>query len=399
MEFTVQSSDNTITTNIRDKDVPIYESFDNMSLKEDLLRGIYAYGFERPSAIQQRAIKPVIDGYDVIAQAQSGTGKTGTFSISILERIDINDLNCQALIIGPTRELAQQTQKVISSLGDYMKVKVHSFVGGNSIREDIRILQDGIHIAVGTPGRIYDMIQRNVLNLNKLKIFVLDEADQMLDIGFKEQIYEIFSCGISSNAQIALFSATMPADVLELTTKFMKNPIRILVKKEELTLDGIKQFYIGMEKEEHKFDTLVDLYQNLSITQAIIYCNSRNRVEQLADALKNKNFTCSMTHGSMEQRERELIMKEFRAGASRVLITTDLLSRGIDIQQVSLVINYDIPNNRESYIHRIGRSGRFGRKGVTINMVTQREQLLLKDIETFYNTCIQELPADIKSLF
>ena len=318
--------------------------------------------------------------------------------MSILQKLDIEDLNCQAMILAPTRELAQQIQKVTAALGDYMKVKVHACVGGTNVREDLQILREGVHVIVGTPGRVYDMIQRNALRLNKLKLFVLDEADQMLDRGFKEQIYEIFSCGLPADTQVALFSATMPAEALDLTSKFMRSPVRILVKKEELTLEGIKQFYVGVEKEEYKLDTLADLYKTLSITQAIIYCNTRRRVEELTQALKEKTFTVSMTHGEMDQKDREMIMKEFRAGASRVLITTDMLARGIDVQQVSLVINYDLPLNRESYIHRIGRSGRFGRKGVAINSVTQRDTPLMKDIEEFYKTAIEEMPADVQNL-
>jgi translation initiation factor 4A len=376
----------------------IYERFDDMGLNEELLRGIYSYGFEKPSAIQQRAIVPVIRGRDTIAQAQSGTGKTGTFAISILQRLDMSVQECQALVLGPTRELAQQIQNVMSAIGDYMKVKVHACVGGTAVREDIGKLRDGVHVVVGTPGRVYDMIQRGALKLNKLKLFVLDEADQMLDRGFKDQIYEIFSCGLPKDMQVALFSATMPTEALELTTKFMRDPATILVKRDELTLDGIKQFYVGLDKDEHKLDTLCDLYETLSIKQAIIYANTRRRVDWLTEQMQKRDFTVSATHGDMEMRERELIMKEFRAGATRVLITTDLLARGIDVQQVSLVINYDLPTNRENYIHRIGRSGRFGRKGVAINFITPADVKYMKDIEQFYNTTIEEMPMNISEL-
>jgi translation initiation factor 4A len=376
----------------------VFESFDDMSLREELLRGIYAYGFEKPSAIQQRAIVPIVKGRDTIAQAQSGTGKTGTFGISILQRIDIDQHECQALVLAPTRELAQQIQKVIAAIGDYMKVKVHACVGGTAIRDDISALRDGAHVVVGTPGRVFDMIQRNALRLNKLKLFVLDEADQMLDRGFKEQIYEIFGVGLPKDTQIALFSATMPAEALDLTRKFMRDPAIILVKKDELTLDGIKQFYVGIEKEDYKLDTLSDLYETLTITQAIIYCNTRRKVDWLTENMQKRDFTVSATHGDMDMRERELIMKEFRSGATRVLITTDLLARGIDVQQVSLVINYDLPTNRENYIHRIGRSGRFGRKGVAINFITEGDMKYMKDIEEFYHTTVEEMPANVADL-
>jgi translation initiation factor 4A len=365
-------------------------------------RGIYAYGFEKPSAIQQRAILPVVQGHDTIAQAQSGTGKTGTFSIGILQRIDTSaealGSGPQALVLAPTRELAQQSQKVMASLGTHLGCKVHACVGGTAVRDDMAALSRGVHVVVGTPGRVYDMIQRGAFHVGNLKIFCLDEADQMLDRGFKEQIYEIFACGLPKDMQVVLFSATMPTVALELTEKFMREPKRILVKRDELTLDGIKQFYVNVQKEDWKLDTLCDLYDTLTITQSIIYCNTRRKVDMLVEQMTTRTFTVSATHGEMDQRDREAILREFRSGATRVLITTDLLARGIDVQQVSMVINYDLPTNRENYIHRIGRSGRFGRKGVAINFVTEADFPYLKDIEDFYHTKIEEMPMDIADL-
>jgi len=375
----------------------VCENFDDMSLKEELLRGIYAYGFEKPSAIQQRAIVPCIKGMDVIAQAQSGTGKTATFSIAILEKIDTNLRECQALILAPTRELAQQIQKVVMSLGDYMGAQCHACIGGTSVREDMRKLDVGQHIVVGTPGRVFDMISRKVLRPNDIKQFVLDEADEMLSRGFKDQIYDVFR-HLNQEIQVILLSATMPAEVLEVTTRFMRDPIRILVKKEELTLEGIRQFYISVEREEWKLDTLCDLYETLTITQAVIFCNTRRKVDWLTEKMHQRDFTVSAMHGDMDQKERDVIMREFRSGSSRVLITTDLLARGIDVQQVSLVINYDLPTNRENYIHRIGRGGRFGRKGVAINFVTDEDKRALQDIEKFYNTQIDEMPMNVADL-
>ncbi|EYB84564.1 hypothetical protein Y032_0314g2232 [Ancylostoma ceylanicum] len=394
----------------------VVSSFDDMDLKQNLLRGIYAFGFEKPSAIQQRAIVPCTTGRDVIAQAQSGTGKTATFSISILQRIDENEPSVQALVMAPTRELAQQIQKVMCALGDYMNIKVHACIGGTSIRDDQRKLESGVHVVVGTPGRVNDMINRNVLqgcflsNLklklwvqkyiletSRIKMFVLDEADEMLSRGFKDQIYEVFKT-LPQEVQVVLLSATMPADVLDVTNRFMRNPIRILVKKEELTLEGIRQFYINVQKDEYKFETLCDLYDAVNVTQAVIFCNTRRKVEQLTEQMTKKQFTVSSLHGDMEQQDRDVIMREFRSGSSRVLITTDLLARGIDVQQVSLVINYDLPSNRENYIHRIGRSGRFGRKGVAINFITDNDARQLKDIESFYNTVIEEMPVSITDL-
>jgi len=375
----------------------VCENFDDMNLREELLRGIYAYGFEKPSAIQQRAIVPCIKGLDVIAQAQSGTGKTATFSIAILEKIDTSLRECQALILAPTRELAQQIQKVVMSLGDYMGAQCHACIGGTSVREDMRKLDVGQHIVVGTPGRVFDMISRKVLRPNDIKQFVLDEADEMLSRGFKDQIYDVFR-HLNNEIQVILLSATMPAEVLEVTTRFMREPIRILVKKEELTLEGIRQFYISVEREEWKLDTLCDLYETLTITQAVIFCNTRRKVDWLTEKMHQRDFTVSAMHGDMDQKERDVIMREFRSGSSRVLITTDLLARGIDVQQVSLVINYDLPTNRENYIHRIGRGGRFGRKGVAINFVTDDDRRALQDIEKFYNTQIDEMPMNVADL-
>ncbi|KAI1321753.1 translation initiation factor eIF4A [Mortierella claussenii] len=375
----------------------VVDNFDNMNLSSELLRGIYAYGFERPSTIQQRAILPVIKGHDVIAQAQSGTGKTATFSISALQKLDLTNPQCQALILAPTRELAQQIQKVVIALGDFMKVQCHACIGGTNVREDMKTLQDGAQVVVGTPGRVFDMINRNALKTDHMKMFILDEADEMLSRGFKDQIYDVFQ-RLPPTTQVVLLSATMPTEVMEVTTKFMRDPVRILVKKDELTLEGIKQFYVAVEKEEWKLDTLCDLYETVTITQAVIFCNTRRKVDWLTEKLTAREFTVSAMHGDMEQQQREVIMKEFRSGSSRVLIATDLLARGIDVQQVSLVINYDLPSNKENYIHRIGRGGRFGRKGVAINFVTADDTRMLREIEQFYSTQILEMPMNVADL-
>lgn len=400
--FTSENGETTVTSLGDDMTVEsnwneVTETFDAMELREELLRGIYAYGFEKPSAIQQRAIKPILLGKDTIAQAQSGTGKTGTFATASLQKLNLDIRQCQVLILAPTRELALQNQKVTLALGDYMQARVHACVGGTAVREDIRILEEGVHIVVGTPGRVFDMMNRRALNMDHVQLFVLDEADEMLSRGFKDQIYEVFRF-LPEKVQVALFSATMPNEVLEVTGRFMRDPIRILVKRDELTLEGIKQFFVAVEKEEWKLGTLCDLYETLTITQAIIYCNTRRKVDWLTDQMMSRDFTVSAMHGEMDQRERDLIMREFRSGSSRVLITTDLLARGIDVQQVSLVINYDLPTNRENYIHRIGRGGRFGRKGVAINFLTSGDIRYLHDIEKFYKTQIEEMPMDVANL-
>jgi len=380
------------------------ESFEDMNLKEPLLRGVFGYGFEKPSAIQKKAILPIIEKHDVIAQAQSGTGKTATFSISILQRIDIDINQCQALVLAPTRELAQQIATCVDALGmnlwdKFSSSRCHACVGGTSVRLDIEKLASGVQVVVGTPGRVKDMIERNYLQTNELKMFVLDEADEMLSRGFLDQIRDIFSLIANKNFQTVLLSATMPNEIIDITKSFMNDPVQILVKADVLTLDGIKQFYVDCMKEEYKLPTLLDIYETLSIAQGVIFCNTRRKVEYLREELDKDNHTVSIMHGDMKQGEREVTLKEFRSGSSRILITTDLLARGIDVQQVSLVINYELPGQRENYIHRIGRSGRFGRKGVAINLIAgEQDKRMMGDIQQFYSTQVSEMPENVADL-
>ena len=379
------------------EEVDVVTEFEVMNLREELLRGIFAYGFENPSAIQQRAIRPIISGRDVIAQAQSGTGKTATFAISILQCLDFGRREIQALCLSPTRELAVQTQKVIMALGDLMNVQCHACVGGTNLGEDITKLDYGQHVVSGTPGRVHDLIKRRVLRTRSVRVLVLDEADEMLSKGFKEQIYDVYKF-LPPSTQVVLASATLPHDVLEMTAKFMTDPVRILVRRDELTLDGIKQFFVSVEREEWKFDTLCDLYDTLTVTQAVIFCCTRRKTDWLAEKMRQANFTVSSVHGEMPQKERDWIVKEFRCGMTRVLITTDVWARGIDVQQVSLVINYDLPRNRETYIHRVGRCGRYGRKGVAISFVKVDDIRILKDIEQYYSTQIDEMPMNFAEI-
>lgn len=379
------------------KDVKVIPDFGKMGLKEDLLRGIYAYGFEKPSAIQQRAITPILQGRDVIAQSQSGTGKTTIFCIGVLQTINTHSNDTQALVLSPTRELAEQSRNVMTAFGDYMNVVAHACIGGKNVGDDIRALQAGVHVVSGTPGRVFDMIKRRCLKTRNLKMLVIDEADEMLGRGFKEQLYDIYRY-LPPETQVVLISATMPHDVLEMTTKFMNDPVRILVKRDELTLEGIKQFFVAVEQEDWKFDTLCDLYDILTITQAVIFCNTKLKVDWLTAKMREANFTVSSMHGDMMQEQRESIMADFRLGKSRVLIATDVWGRGLDVQQVSLVINYDLPNSRELYIHRIGRAGRFGRKGVAINFVKSDDIRILRDMEQFYGTQIDEMPMNVADL-
>ena len=373
-------------------EVITYESFEDLDLKENLLRGIYSCGYEKPSVIQQKAIKPFIDGGDLIAQAQSGTGKTATFSIGSLQRINPNK-GTQSIIISHTRELAEQIHTVISSIGQYLKYNIMKLSGGTSVNQNMEDLRrNRPHIIIATPGRLLDMLNKRLIDYRDLQVIVIDEADELLSSGFVNQIHDIFRYFREIDVNVALFSATMPNEFFDITKKIMRNPKKILVKKDELTLEGIKQFYVNVERNEYKFDVLCDLYDAISVAQSIIYCNSKRMVNDIAYKLRNKNFTVASIHSDMLQNERNQIIKDFRNGETRILLSTDLLSRGIDVQQVSIVINYDIPFSIDNYIHRIGRSGRFGRKGVAINLITFTDISKLHDIEKYYSTQIEELP-------
>ena len=372
------------------------ETFDELNLKPELLRGIYGYGFEKPSAIQQKAILPIIKQRDVIAQAQSGTGKTAAFAIGSLQLVDVGKDEIQCLVLSPTRELAQQTSIVYQFLGECLKVKVTLLIGGTKVGADLDKLREGPQVLVGSPGRVLDLIRRKQVSLAYLQTFILDEADEMLSKGFIENIKEIISL-IPTTTKILLFSATMPKEIVDITTKFMKDPAKILVKNEELTLEGIKQYYVYLKKED-KLDVLLQIYRGIEIAQAIIYCNSKRSVDFVSEELKKKGHMVSSIHGDLKQFERDQVMRDFRNGATRVLITTDLLARGIDVYQVSLVINYELPREKETYIHRIGISGRFGRKGNAINFVTPPEKDELDAIQKYYNTTIEALPTDLSEL-
>ena len=362
----------------------VYKTFDDMKLRDELMKGIYAYGFDKPSSVQQRAIMPIIEGKDMIVQSQAGTGKTCVFAVGALQRLETKIKDTQILILSPTRELAEQSQKVILALGDYMKVTAHCCVGGKSVDEDLKRFNHGTQIISGTPGRVYDMIQRKTFKTKNVKMLVIDEADEMLSKGFKEQVYDIYRY-LPVNTQNVVVSATLPDEVLEMTSQFMaEDTVKILV-----------QFYIDVEKEEHKFSTLCDLYDSLTISQAVIFCNEKKTVEWLCSKMRENFFTVSMMHGDLPQKERDKIMQEFRMGETRVLIASDIWGRGLDVQQVSLVINYDLPYNKEMYIHRIGRSGRFGRKGIAINLIKEEQMKQLHDIEKYYSITIEEMPNNI----
>lgn len=391
-----------VQTEIKEEEVmesnwnEVVETFDELSLKPDLLRGIYGYGFDKPSNIQQRAILPIIKGRDVIAQAQSGSGKTGTFVIGSLQLIDLSKLEVQALILAPTRELAHQIYTVYTFIGEFLKVKVLNLIGGTQVRDSVKSLENGVHVVVGSPGRVLNMLEKRHLKLTYLKCLILDEADDLLTKGFLENMKSIISL-IPAECRINLFSATMPKEIVQLTTNFMNNPAKILVKSEELTLLGIKQYYIILKKE-WKLDTLLNLYKGLDIAQAIIFCNKKSSVISLTEEMRKRGHMVSCIHSELPMSERARVMNEFRSGATRVLISTDLTARGIDVYQVSIVINYDLPSQYETYIHRIGRSGRFGRKGNAINFVLPDEKDVLDGIIKFYDTTIEQLPQNLSEI-
>ena len=367
-----------------------------LDLKPLLLRGIYAFGFEKPSAIQQKALYPMTlrPAKDIIAQAQSGTGKTGAFVTGILQIIDTKNPVTQALILAPTHELAGQTKQVMDNIGRFLKIKTQLLVGGTSVEKDKQLLiEETPHVVIGTPGRVHDMFRRKYLNSSTLQLLVIDEADEMLSSGFKEQMYKIFQY-TPNDIQIGLFSATMPTDLQELTEKFLRHPVKILVKADQLTLQGIAQYYINLEDDLQKYETIKDLFSSLTVSQAIIYCNSTRRVDDLQEAMTSDNFPVKKIHGKMPDDERKAVHKEFKAGGCRVLITSDLFARGIDVQQVSIVINFDIPRNEHTYLHRIGRSGRWGRKGIAINFQTKHDATRLKKFEEYYQTQIVEMPSN-----
>lgn len=379
------------------KKLKVSPTFEAMNLKDDLLRGIYSYGFEAPSSIQSRAITQIISGKDVIAQAQSGTGKTATFTIGMLQVIELKRKDLQALVLSPTRELASQSCQVISNLGDYMNVKAFALTGGKALKDDLKRMQSsGCHLVSGTPGRVLDLMKRQVVQTRNVQMLVLDEADELLSetLGFKQQIYDIFA-KLPPACQVVVVSATMNKDILEVTKKFMNDPVKILVKRDQISLEGITQYYVDVDKEDWKFDTLCDLYDSLTITQCVIFCNTRKKVDWLSKKLTQSNFAVVSMHGDMKQDERDKVMNDFRTGHSRVLISTDVWARGIDVQQISLVINYDMPEIMENYIHRIGRSGRFGRKGVAINFITKEDIPKLKSTENFYKIKIEPMPANL----
>jgi translation initiation factor 4A len=377
----------------------VIHNWDELEIEGKILRGIFAYGFEKPSPIQQRAIKPVIEGRDVIAQAQSGTGKTATFTIGALQRVNIEEPTTQVLILSPTRELSTQTAKVVSNLGSFMGgLKIQTLFGGSSIEESSSFSSRYVpHIICGCPGRVYDMMRRDRISAKTIKLIILDEADEMLSSGFKDQVYNIFQY-LNSEVQVCLFSATLPDGINTITDKIMRNPIRICVKREQLTLEGISQYFIAVNDDREKYTTLKNIFSFITLSHTIIYCNSIKRVQDLYEAMCEDGFPVCRIHSNMEKTDRDKAFNDFRNGTSRVMISSNVTARGIDIQQISVVINFDLPKCVHTYLHRIGRSGRWGRKGVGINFITRRDVPQIKKIEEHYSTQITEMPGELSFL-
>lgn len=370
-------------------------SFENLNINDELLRGIYSYGFEKPSRIQNLSIPIFNSGKDLIAQSQSGTGKTGAFTIGLLNNIDLELKRTQFIIITPTHELAKQIYDVIQNLSKYMNITSAKVIGKTKISDSIIELKKDPQIIIATPGRLLDMINKKHIYTDKIKSLILDEADETLSSGFTDTLYNIIRT-MPQTTQMCLFSATIPPELLDISTNFMNNPEKLLINKEELTLEGIQQFYIDLKQYKWKYDVLFDIYETINITQSIIYVNSKNILNILYDKLNKLNYPIAYISGDMTQKDREQNLNNFKSGNARILLSTDLLSRGIDIQQLSLVINFDIPRDKETYIHRIGRSGRYGRKGVAINFITEEDYEQIDNIKKYYNTNILEMPQNIQ---
>ena len=371
--------------------------FETLNLNENLVKGIYLYGFTKPSKIQIIGIKSINTGKDCILQSQSGTGKTATYLLGILNRINYEENKNQGLILTPTHELSEQVYDVAMQLSKYLNINVVKCIGGTNLLENRENLKTA-HLIIGTVGRVSHMINEKKINSHNIKFIVLDEADVLLEEGLNDKLKDIYSKCLE-NIQCIMISATVTQNVISVSKKIMHDPIKILLKNSEIAVDLISQFYVNVEKEELKFDTLLDLYSLMSTSQAIIFANTIKKVDWLKEQLEKENFEITFIHGKLSAKEREDIVKEFREGKTRILLTTDLLARGIDIPQVNLVINYDLPPDKETYIHRIGRCGRFDKKGVAITMVKMEDasdNKLFNRMKFYYRIKIDELPENIE---
>jgi ATP-dependent RNA helicase DDX6/DHH1 len=371
--------------------------FEDYYLKRELLMGIFEMGFEKPSPIQEESIPIALAGRNILARAKNGTGKTAAFVIPALERTDTTVNKIQVLLLVPTRELALQTAEVCKRLGKHMNVEVMATYGGNNLRDDVLRLYRTVHILVGTPGRILDLVNKGVANMSECNMLVMDEADKLLSPEFQPIIEQLIT-QLPSGRQILLYSATFPITVKDFKERYLERPYEINLM-DELTLKGVTQFYAFVE-ERQKVHCLNTLFSKLQINQSIIFCNSVNRVELLARKITELGYSCFYIHAKMQQSHRNRVFHDFRQGACRCLVSSDLFTRGIDIQAVNVVINFDFPKNSETYLHRIGRGGRFGHLGLAINLITYEDRFNLYKIEQELGTEIKPIPPSIdKSLY
>jgi len=371
--------------------------FEDFCLKRELLMGIFEKGWERPSPIQEASIPIALSGRDVLARAKNGTGKTGAYSIPLLEQIDVTKDVIQGMVVVPTRELALQTSQIAIELSKHLGIRVMVTTGGTNLKDDIMRIYEKVHLVVATPGRILDLMEKQVANMSHCKMLILDEADKLLSQDFKGMLDKVISF-LPKGRQILLYSATFPLTVESFMRKHLKEPYEINLM-DELTLKGITQYYAFVQ-ERQKVHCLNTLFSKLQINQSIIFCNSTQRVELLAKKITELGYSCYYIHAKMAQAHRNRVFHDFRAGLCRNLVCSDLFTRGIDIQAVNVVINFDFPKMAETYLHRIGRSGRFGHLGVAINLITYDDRFALHRIEQELGTEIKPIPRDIdKSLY
>jgi translation initiation factor 4A len=377
------------------------KTFDELGVSEKLLRGVYAYGWEKPSAIQSVAIRPLMAGRDVLGQAKAGTGKTGAFGIGMLARIDPSLKQTQGLILVPTKELADQINKVLKAIGNFMKITTVLALGGSPRHINGRECRAGPHIVIGTPGRVWDLANAGELSFKNMRMFVIDEADEMLKDRFAEQVAEITKIGFPEDCRVAFFSATMPPEVKELADRILNDPVRVTLKTEDVRPDWVKQYFVSVEDEAWKLDIFRDIYESLTIAAGIIFCNTKERAESLYRTLKDDGFPVSVIYGDpMPLATRMERLEDFRGAKTRLLIATNVLARGIDVQQVDYVFNFDLPpwEDKENYIHRIGRCGRYGRSGTAISLLTTSEASVLEQIVSHYSMKCEVLPQDLSGV-
>ncbi|EPR79134.1 Eukaryotic translation initiation factor 4A [Spraguea lophii 42_110] len=382
--------------------IQVFDKWEDYNLKTELLRGIYSAGWEAPSFIQKTSIKPILDGRDVRAQAQSGTGKTGAFAVGSLQKVDMSIKKTQILVLVSTREIAEQNATRMEEIGQHLGVKIPYLVGGISTKQSIQDIADYPQIVTGTPGRVFHMIDCGALKTDDIKLLIIDEADEMLKKGFIDQVKEIFMKLPKDKLQVAMYSATWGKEELDIADDILLNPVKIDLRQDKQTLKGIDQYYVNIgEKPSRgedilKTEVLMDIFSKSEVGQSVIFVNTKSKAKFLYDTLTRNKFPCSVVHSDLNQNERTDVLNKFRRGETRCLVSTGLMGRGIDVQQLSVVFNFDIPSldDKNSYIHRIGRAGRYGRKGVAVNIIFNNELETVNAIERHFHTAIHPLPKN-----